>query len=99
MVHVAIGAGITLIVGGIYKIITEVIRRNVSIKSPESKSLDRLIPAVNELIEIQAPQMDALIAILEAQQGFVNGNIEIALIKMREAKSKYDKFLTNAAKA
>ncbi len=99
MMHVAIGVVITLTVTGLYNLIKMAIKRNVTVKSPERRELEQIIPAVNEMLEMMSPVIDALILILKAQKGMkLNGNIETALIKMEAAKTKHENFLVNSAK-
>lgn len=97
-VTLAIGAFITLAVTGIYGIMTTAIRKRVSIRSPESQAIAQIRPAVNALIETNGPMMQGIIAILEAQKGQCNGNVDEALVVNREAKKRFDEFLVRSAK-
>lgn len=94
----AIGAFITLAVTGIYGIMTTAIRKRVSIRSPESQAIAQIVPAVNALLEANSPIMQGVIAILEAQKGQCNGNVDDALEVNRRAKKRFDDFLTKSAK-
>lgn len=94
----AAGAMITLIMTGLYGIVTTAIRKRVSIRSPESQAIAQIRPAVNALIETNGPMMQGIIAILEAQKGQCNGNVDEALLVNREAKKRFDEFLVKSAK-
>jgi len=74
------------------------LRKRISVRSPEAKAIERIVPALNAVLEIQGPQTHAMIAMLEAQKGYCNGNVDLALEEMRVAKSKYDNFLQDSAK-
>lgn len=88
----------TLIVASIYNLIATAVRKRVTVRSPEAKAIDQLVPLVNALIEVQGPQMQGIIAILEAQKGQCNGNVDAALEVNRAAKKKFDEFLVTSAK-
>ena len=88
----------TMILTSIYGLATTALRKRVSIRSPESKAIEQLIPAVNVLIEMQGPQMRAHIATLEALQGQCNGNVTEALVITRAAHTRFNDFLTDAAR-
>jgi len=88
----------TLALTSLYGLTATAIRKRVSIRSPESKTIDQLVPLVNALIEVQGPQMQGIIAILEAQKGQCNGNVDAALEVNRAAKKKFDEFLITSAK-
>jgi len=74
------------------------IGKRVTVKSPESKAIEKIVPALNAVLEIQGPQTQAMIAMLEAQKGYCNGNVDRALEEMEQAKARYDKFLRDSAK-
>ena len=74
------------------------IGKRVKIESPEAATLAQVVPAVNALIQIQGPQTDALIALLEASKGQCNGNVDRALATAREGRAGFQKFLTESAK-
>ena len=88
----------TLIASGIYSVVKSGVRRRVSIRSPESQAIEQIVPAVNALIVANGPMMTGIIAILEAQKGECNGNVDAALKVNREAKKKFDRFLESQAK-
>jgi hypothetical protein len=98
MMYVGAGAVVTLVVGSIYNLLITSIRRRVTVRSPEAKAIAELVPAVNALIESNGPMMQGIIAILEAQKGICNGNIDEALRVNHEAKRRFDAFLLSSAK-
>ncbi len=88
----------TLIVASIYNLIATAVRKRVSVRSPEARAIEQITPAVNALMETNGPMMQGIIAILEAQKGQCNGNVDKALEVNRAAKQKFDLFLINSAK-
>lgn len=88
----------TLIVASIYNLIATAVRKRVSVRSPEARAIEQITPAVNALMETNGPMMQGIIAILEAQKGQCNGNVDAALAVNRAAKQKFDLFLVNSAK-
>lgn len=97
-VTLAIGAFITLAVTGVYGLLATAIRKRVTVRSPEAQAIEQIRPAVNALIETNGPMMQGIIAILEAQKGQCNGNVDDALDVNRKAKKKFDEFLVGSAK-
>jgi len=87
-----------LIAASIYGLFSSAIRKRVTIHSPEAQSIEQMVPAVNALIEANGPMMQGIIAILEAQKGECNGNVDAALKVNREAKKKFDRYLVSQAK-
>jgi hypothetical protein len=55
------------------------------------------VPAVNTLLAVQGPQMEALIALLEATKGQCNGNVDRALKTTRQAKDTFNSFINKSA--
>jgi hypothetical protein len=98
LISIALGVLIGLIVTGIYGLMATAVRKRVTIRSPESQAIEQMVPAVNALMEMQGPQTQALIAILEAQKGICNGNVDAALKTTRDAKIRYDDFLLGRAR-
>ena len=98
MMYVGAGAVVTLIVGSLYNLLIVAVRKRVTVRSPEAKAISELVPAVNALIESNGPMMQGIIAILEAQKGICNGNVDEALHANREAKKRFDAFLVGSAK-
>jgi len=88
----------TMIMSSLYHLAASAVRKRVTVRSPEAKTIDQLVPLVNALIEVQGPQMQGIIAILEAQKGQCNGNVDAALEVNRAAKKKFDEFLVTSAK-
>lgn len=87
-----------LVIASLYGLFTTHIRKRVTIRSPEAAAITSITPAVNALIESNGPMMQGIIAILEAQKGQCNGNVDEALRVNREAKKKFDRFLVSQAK-
>lgn len=88
----------TLFLTSIYRLISASIRKRIIVKSPEMRVIEQLIPAVNMLLDMQGPQITALITILEVQKGICNGNIEAALEETYMHKKRFDDFLMAQAK-
>ena len=91
---VLIGLGIT----GAYGLTSTAIRKRVTVRSPEGRAIDQIVPAVNALLESQGPMLHGTIAIMEALKGQCNGNVDDALKINREAKQKFDAFLVESAR-
>jgi len=89
---------ITLSLTSIYGLLATAVRKRVSVRSPEAKIIDQLVPAVNALLTATSPMLQGIIAILEAQKGQCNGNVDAALSVTRETKKEFDKFLIESAK-
>jgi len=87
-----------LIAASFYGLLSSAVRKRVTIRSPEAKSIEQIVPAVNALIEANGPMMQGIIAILEAQKGECNGNVDAALKVNREAKKKFDRYLVSQAR-
>jgi hypothetical protein len=96
-VWAAVGVAGAFVLNSILKTIETAIKKNVTVQSPESKAIEKMAPAINAVLEIQGPQTCAMIAMLEAQKGYCNGNVDRALKEMEEAKAKYDAFLHSSA--
>jgi len=94
MLDYALGALAPILIGGLVVLV----RRIVKIQTPGSRRIEQLAPAVNALLDIQLPQTEALIALLEVQKGICNGNVDRALDATREAQGKFKKFLQDSAK-
>jgi len=94
----ALTALATMVVASLYGLVSTAIRRRVTIRSPEARSIAQIAPAVNALIESNGPMMQGIIAILEAQKGICNGNVDDALDANRRAKKKFEKFLYEQAR-
>lgn len=98
LISIALGVLIGLIVTGLYGLTATAIRKRVSVRSPEARAIEQMAPAVNALIEANSPMMQGIIAILEAQKGECNGNVEAALAANREAKQRFDRYLQAQAR-
>ena len=95
---VLVGAFGSMIAGTLYSAATRGIKRRVEIRSPEGRTLDQLVPAVNAILEIQGPQLEATIVLLECTQGTCNGNVTAALSNTRKAHGDFKQFLNRSAK-
>ena len=98
LVNTGVGVLIGLAITGAYGLTATAIRRRVTVRSPEGRAIDQIVPAVNALIESQGPMLHGTIAIMEALKGQCNGNVDAALEVNREAKKKFDEFISSSAK-
>ena len=87
----------TLVVTSLYGLVASVLRKRVFIRSPEAHAIEQMAPAVNALLKANGPMMHGIIAILEAQKGECNSNVDIALDVNREAKAEFDRYLVSQA--
>lgn len=101
----AIGALVPLVVGGLYTVIRDFLKARVHVSCPQAAPLaevvkghEELRTAVNAVLVVQGPQLEALTALLEASKGQVNGNVDAALHKARKAKEDFSKFQTEQMK-
>ena len=88
----------TMVLTSLYGLATAALRRRVTVRSPEAATLSKVVPAVNALLRAQGPQMQALVAILEAQKGVCNGNVDEALRVTKAAQDEFDQFLVESAR-
>ncbi len=98
LIALAAGSIVSLAVTGIFAMVARYLKRRVTVASPESRQLEQLVPLVNALARTTGPQNDALIAILEAQKGICNGNVDRALEKMRTTRDEFNAFLVSSAR-
>ena len=98
LINTGAGVLIGLAITGVYGLTATAIRRRVTVRSPEGRAIDQIVPAVNALIESQGPMLHGTIAIMEALKGQCNGNVDDALKINREAKQKFDAFLVESAR-
>jgi len=98
MLTVALTSIGTMIIASIYSLAAVSLRKRVTVRSPEARAIEEIVPAVNALMETNGPMMHGIIAILEAQKGQCNGNVDSALEVNRSAKKKFDEFLITSAK-
>jgi len=87
-----------LIAASIYGLISSAVRKRVTIRSPEARAIEEIAPAVNALMASQPAMMQGIIAILEAQKGQCNGNIDRALEVNRDAHARFNEFLISSAR-
>lgn len=95
----AIGALVPLVVGGLYAVVRDFLKARVHVSCPQAAPLaevikghDELRTAVNAVLVVQGPQLEALVALLEATKGQVNGNVDRALDKARGARETFGQF-------
>lgn len=88
----------TMVLTSLYGLAAAALRKRVTVRSPEARAIEQLVPTVNALLEAQPSQMQALIAILEAQKGICNGNVDEALSITRAAHAKFNSFLVDSAR-
>jgi len=72
--------------------------RRVKVQSPEAATLAQVVPAVNAILCVLGPLLDASIANLEVTKGICNGNVDRALERTRAARDCYDAFRNEATK-
>ena len=96
----AVATGGTLLVKGAMKFV----KSRVRFGGPDARLLQELEDRVDAharlssiLLKLQRPQLDALIALLEATKGNANGNVDRALCSMREARVSFDEYLVGEA--
>jgi hypothetical protein len=97
LIGIGSAAGAAFIIFIVNCVRTRIMKRYHS-ERRESTVLSQLVPAVNALLDMQGPQTHALIALLEAQQGQCNGNVEKALAISIKARDKFDMFLRDSAR-
>jgi hypothetical protein len=71
--------------------------RRVHVESPEAKTLAQVVPAVNAILCVMGPLLDASIATLEVTKGICNGNVDKALERTRAAQAKFEAFRDKAS--
>lgn len=101
----AVGALVPLLVGGLYTVIRDFLNARVHVSCPQAAPLaevvrahDQLKTAVNAVLVVQGPQLEALVALLEATKGQVNGNVDRALEKARGARETFGQYQTEQLK-
>ena len=72
--------------------------KRIHVESPEAKTLAQVVPAVNAILCVLGPLLDASIANLEVAKGICNGNGDRALERTRAARDCYDAFRNEATK-
>ena len=105
ILHMVIGAVVAGIVGIIIASVKKYIGQRVKVETPVERELREtetrircIVPAVNMLVENQGPILQALRALLEAQKGKINGNVDDALSVVIDAQNGYTEFKDAAAK-
>jgi hypothetical protein len=105
ILHMVLGAFVAGVVGIIIAAIKKYIERRVKVETPVERELREtetrircIVPAVNMLVENQGPILQALRALLEAQKGKINGNVDDALSVVIDAQNDYTSFKDAAAK-
>ena len=102
--YIFAGAVITGFAGIIVRGIAKFFKSRVHFSGPEARHIKKMDEKISSLatlsdilLKVQRPQMDALIALLEATQGNNNGNVSRALCTMREARTLFDAYLIEEA--
>ena len=105
VMYMILGAFIAGIVGIIISAVKKYVERRVKVETPVERELREtearircIVPAVNMLVENQGPILQALRALLEAQKGKINGNVDDALSVVIDAQNGYTAFKDDAAK-
>ena len=104
VISLFIGAVVTVIAGLLVKGGAKYFKSRIRFSGPDSKLIREMEERVGSqarlsamILKLQRPQMDALIALLEATKGQVNGNVDRALNTMRQAPSSFDAYLIDEA--
>lgn len=102
---VALGALVPLVVGGLYSVIRDFLKARVHVSCPQAAPLaevvkghEELRTALNAVLIIQGPQLEALEALLEVTKGQVNGNVDRALDKARGARETFSQYQADRLK-
>ena len=88
----------TMVLTSLYGLAAAALRKRVTIRSPEARAIEEIAPAVNALMASQPAMMQGIIAILEAQKGQCNGNVDRALEVNRAAHARFNEFLISSAR-
>jgi hypothetical protein len=79
--------------------VRQFLAKRVRLQNPDAKAIqaqgkvqDKLVIAVNTLIECKGPELDMLIALGDAMQGRNNGNVTDALKGARQARDTFERF-------
>lgn len=97
LVSTALGAIVAFLATGATAAVVVAVKRRVKFQTPEAATVEKLVPTVNALLAMQGPQTEALIALLEAMQGNINGNVKTALETTRAAKANFDAYILSTA--
>lgn len=105
IMYMILGAFIAGIVGIIISAVKKYIENRIKVETPVERELREtetrircIVPAVNMLVENQGPILQALRALLEAQKGKINGNVDDALSVVIDAQNGYSEFKDEATK-
>ncbi len=98
MLSTSVGVLIGLITTSLFRVIEGVVKKRVTVRSPESKAIAELVPAVNMVLSCMGAMLTAEEASLEALHGQCNGNIDEALKKITGAKKNYRDYIDDQVK-
>lgn len=98
LLSTALGAVVAFLATGAVAAVIAAMKRRVKFQTPEAAIVEKLVPTVNALLDMQGPQTEAMIAILEALQGNIDGNVKTALENTRTAKRDFDNFIRSSAR-
>jgi hypothetical protein len=105
ILHMSIGALVAGIIAIIVSSVKKYMDKRIKVETPIERELREtegrircIVPAVNMLVENQGPILQALRALLEAQKGKINGNVDDALTVVIDAQNDYSAFKNAAAK-
>ena len=94
----SVGVLIGLITTSLFRVIESGVKKRVTVRSPESKAIAELVPAVNMVLSCMGAMLTAEEASLEALHGQCNGNIDEALKKISGAKKSYRDYIDDQVK-
>ena len=98
LVNPIIVAGVTAVLMWLLGWVRVYLARRVKVESPEAKTLSQVVPAVNAILCVMGPLLDASIANLEVAKGICNGNVDRALVNTRKARDNFEGFLNQSAR-
>ena len=100
-----VGALAGLIAANVFRLLGQYIHKRVTIMSPDSALIRKMLVIVRStsdmqdaLMDVQIRQTKALTALLEATKGQINGNVDEALSIVRGADAQFNAFLRSRAK-
>lgn len=94
----SVGVLIGLVTTSLFRVIESGVKKRVTVRSPESKAIAELVPAVNMILSCMGAMLTAEEASLEALHGQCNGNIDDALKKITGAKNNYRAYIDDQVK-
>jgi hypothetical protein len=99
------GAFAGILVSKAFELLERFVTRHVRFQSPESELIKKILAMLrttsmvqDNVMDVQMVQTRALIALLEASKGQINGNVDSALTEVRESERKFNGFLRTHVK-